>query len=71
MAEDIDNAIRQNAQGPESAEVNGVKVKQHPLSDQIAADKRLAGRWRVCMNHRASWKRCPSPLDFLVSSLRL
>ena len=44
MAEDIDNAIRQNAQGPESAEVDGVKVKQHPLPDQIAADKYLAGK---------------------------
>ena len=44
MAEEIDNAIRQSAQGPESAEVDGVKVKQHPLPDQIAADKSLAGR---------------------------
>ena len=44
MAEDVDSAIRQNAQGPESAEVDGVKVKQHPLSDQIAADKYLAGK---------------------------
>jgi hypothetical protein len=44
VAEDIENAIRQNAQGPESAEVDGVKVKQHPLPDQIAADKYLAGR---------------------------
>ena len=44
MAEDIENAIRQNAQGPESAEADGVKVKQHPLPDQIAADKYLAGK---------------------------
>jgi hypothetical protein len=44
MAEDIDNAIRQNAQGPASAEADGVKVTQHPLSDQIAADKHLAGK---------------------------
>jgi hypothetical protein len=44
MADDIENAIRQNAQGPESAEVDGVKVKQHPLSDQIAVDKYLAGK---------------------------
>jgi len=44
MAEDIENAIRQNAQGPESAEVDGVKVKQHSLPDQIAADKYLAAR---------------------------
>ena len=44
MADDIENAIRQNAQGPESAEVDGVKVKQHPLPDQIAADKYPAGK---------------------------
>jgi len=44
MAEDIENAIRQNAQGPESAEVDGVEVKQHSLPDQIAADKYLAGK---------------------------
>ena len=41
MAEDIDNAIRQNTQGPESAEADGVKVKQHPLPDQIDAAKFL------------------------------
>jgi len=44
MAEEVENAIRQNAEGPESAEVDGVKVKQHPLPDQIAADKYLAGK---------------------------
>jgi hypothetical protein len=44
MAEGIENAIRQNAQGPELAEVDGVKVKQHPLPGQIAADKYLAGK---------------------------
>jgi hypothetical protein len=44
MADDIENAIRQNAAGPESAEADGVKVKQHPLPNQIAADKYLAGK---------------------------
>ena len=44
MAEDIESAIRQNAQGAESAGADGVKVKQHPLSDQIAGDKYLAGK---------------------------
>ena len=44
MAEEVENAIRQNAQGPESAEADGVKVQQHSLPDQIAADKYLAGR---------------------------
>jgi len=46
MAEEIENAIRRNAQGPESAEVAGVKVKQHPLPDEIAADEYLAGQGR-------------------------
>ena len=44
MAEEVENAIRQNAQGPESAEADGVKVTQHPLPDQIAVDKYLAGK---------------------------
>jgi hypothetical protein len=39
VADNLADAIRQNAQGPESAEADGVKVKQHPLPDQIAADK--------------------------------
>ena len=34
----------ENAQGPESAEADGVKVKQHSLPDQIAADKYLASK---------------------------
>jgi hypothetical protein len=42
MAEDLTDTITQNAQGPESAEVDGVKVKQHSLPNQVAADKYLA-----------------------------
>jgi hypothetical protein len=44
MAEDLAETIAQNAQGPASAEADGVKVSQHSLSDQIAADRYLAGR---------------------------
>jgi len=36
--------IKQNAEGPESAEADGVKVNQHSLPDQIAADKYLASK---------------------------
>jgi hypothetical protein len=50
MAGDIENAIRQNAQGPASAEADGVKVSQHSLADQIAADKYLAGKYAVSHN---------------------
>ena len=44
MAEDIENAIRESAHGPESASTDGVQVKQHNLRDQIEADKYLAGK---------------------------
>ena len=37
----IDNAIRQNAQGPASAEVDGTRVTQQSLPDLIEADKHL------------------------------
>jgi len=38
----LEDAIRQNASGPKSAEVDGQKVEQHSLADQIAADEYLA-----------------------------
>jgi hypothetical protein len=44
MAEDLKETIKQNAEGPESAEVDGVRMKQHSLSDQIEADKYLANK---------------------------
>ena len=44
MAEELDNAILQNAQGPQSAEADGVRVTQQPIPDQIAADKHLGAK---------------------------
>ena len=44
MAEDLNDAIKDNAQGPKQASVDGVSTEQHPLPDQIAADKYLAAR---------------------------
>ena len=44
MAEDLDNAIQQNAEGPRQAASDGVNVQQHALPDQIAADKYLASK---------------------------
>ena len=44
MAEDWDNVIEQNAAGPKQASADGVNVQQHPLPDQIAADKYQAGK---------------------------
>ena len=49
MSEDskISDAIRKNAAGPKSAEVDGQKVEQHSLRDQIAADSYLASKKAV------------------------
>ena len=44
MAEELDNAILQNAQGPQSAEADGVRVTQHPLPAQIVTDKHLGAK---------------------------
>jgi hypothetical protein len=44
MADDLKDAIQENAVGPALAEVDGVKTQQHPLPDQIAADKYLAAK---------------------------
>jgi hypothetical protein len=44
MAEDLDNSIRQNAEGPAKAGADGVNMEQHKLPDQIAADKYLQSK---------------------------
>ena len=44
MADEIEHAITQNAQGPQSAEADGVRMTQHSLRDQIEADKYLASK---------------------------
>ena len=43
----IEDAIRKNASGPKSAEVDGQKVEQHSLPDLIAADAYLASKKAV------------------------
>ena len=43
----IEDAIKRNASGPKSAEVDGQKVEQHSLPDQIAADEYLASKKAV------------------------
>ena len=42
--EKITETIVQNAAGPKSAEVDGQRVEQHTLTEQIAADKYLASK---------------------------
>ena len=44
MAEELDNAIRENANGPAKASSDGTSIEQHTLADQIAADKYLASK---------------------------
>jgi hypothetical protein len=44
MTETLDNSIQQNAQGPAKASSDGTSVEQHPLPDQIAADKYLESK---------------------------
>jgi hypothetical protein len=40
----ITETIVKNASGPKSAEVDGQRVEQHTLTEQIAADKYLASK---------------------------
>ena len=42
--EKITETIIKNASGPKSAEVDGQRVEQHTLTEQIAADKYLASK---------------------------
>ena len=44
MAEDLKDAIKSNAEGPRQASADGVSAQQHPLPDQIAADKYLSAK---------------------------
>jgi len=44
MADDLKDAIKQNAEGPKQASADGVNVQQHAIADQIAADKYLASK---------------------------
>jgi len=42
--ERLDQQIRENAQGPKRARGDSGEVEQHPLADQIAADRYLASK---------------------------
>lgn len=41
MANDLDQTIRQNAEGPAKVSGDAGSVEQHDLTDQIAADRYL------------------------------
>jgi hypothetical protein len=44
MAEDLADIIRDNAQGPAKAAGDSGSMEQHPLPDQIAADRYLESK---------------------------
>jgi len=44
MPEQLEENIRENAQGPKRARGDAGEVEQHPLPDQIAADRYLAAK---------------------------
>jgi len=44
MSDELGNTIRENAQGPAKASGDSGSVEQHPLSDQIEADRYLASK---------------------------
>jgi len=44
MADDLADTIEENAAGPKKASGDSGSVEQHPLADQIEADKYLAAK---------------------------
>ena len=44
MPDDLEQSILENAQGPAKASGDSGSMEQHPLPDQIAADRYLASK---------------------------
>lgn len=44
MADELEDTIRQNAQGPAKASGDSGSMEQHKLPDQIAADRYLSSK---------------------------
>ncbi|KAA0219594.1 MAG: hypothetical protein KJ057_09775 [Phycisphaerae bacterium] len=44
MPEELEQAISQNAQGPKRASGDSGSVEQHPLTEQIEADRYLSSK---------------------------
>ena len=47
MAEDLDSTIRENASGPKRARGDSGEMEQHPLREQIEADRYLNSKQAV------------------------
>lgn len=45
--EPLDQSIRENAQGPAEAHGDSSGMKQHPIPDQIEADRYLASKQAI------------------------
>lgn len=52
MADELDDTIRDNAKGPAKVTGDAGSVEQHPLPDQIEADKHLAAKEAVKKKRR-------------------
>jgi len=57
MADDLKDTIKQNAQGPRQATADGVSAQQHSLTEQIEADKYLAGKEAASRNPAKAFTR--------------
>ncbi|HET6429076.1 MAG TPA: hypothetical protein VFJ30_11725 [Phycisphaerae bacterium] len=57
MADDLKDAIKQNAEGPAEARGDSGSVRQHGLKDQIEADKYLAGKDAASKNPAKAFTR--------------
>ena len=47
MADDLEDTIRQNAEGPKRARGDSGEMEQHSLTDQIAADRYLNSKQAI------------------------
>lgn len=52
MSDDLENTIEQNAKGPAKVSGDAGSVEQHPLPDQIAADRYLSAKNAVKSKYR-------------------
>jgi len=54
-ADDIQDAMETNAQGPRRVRGDEGEIEQHPLKDQIDAQRASAGATAVEKPHRGLW----------------
>ena len=52
MADELETAIRENAEGPAKASGDAGSVEQHKLTEQIEADRYLASKEAAKSNRR-------------------